>query len=71
MRREYRALFHAGGHAALRPELIFQVYKDEFDVAFDEGGLFVLTMHRHIIGHRSCISRLDKLITYIKTKPGV
>jgi peptidoglycan/xylan/chitin deacetylase (PgdA/CDA1 family) len=53
------------------PELIFEVYKDEFDVAYDEGGLFVLTMHPHIIGHRSRISRLDKLITYIKTKPGV
>jgi peptidoglycan/xylan/chitin deacetylase (PgdA/CDA1 family) len=53
------------------PELIFQVYKDEFDVAYDEGRLFVLTMHPHIMGHRSRISRLDKLIAYMKSKPGV
>lgn len=53
------------------PELIFQVYKDEFDVAYEEGGLFVLTMHPHIIGHRSRILRLDRLIAYMKTKPGV
>lgn len=53
------------------PELIFQVYKDEFDVAYEEGGLFVLTMHPHIIGHRSRILRLDGLVKYIKSKPGV
>jgi peptidoglycan-N-acetylglucosamine deacetylase len=53
------------------PELVFQVYKDEFDVAYEEGRLFVLTMHPHIMGHRSRIARLDKLITYMKSKPGV
>lgn len=53
------------------PELIFQVYKDEFDVAYNEGRLFVLTMHPHVIGHRSRISRLNTLITYMKSKPGV
>lgn len=53
------------------PELIFQVYKDEFDVAYDESGLFVLTMHPHVMGHRSRILRLDTLIEYMKSKPGV
>ena len=53
------------------PELIFQVYKDEFDVAYEEGGYFNLTMHPHVIGHRSRIMRLDRLIAYIKSKPGV
>jgi peptidoglycan-N-acetylglucosamine deacetylase len=40
-------------------------------VAYEEGGLYVLTMHPHIIGHRSRILRLDRLISYMKTKPGV
>lgn len=53
------------------PRLIFEVYKDEFDLAYDEGGLFVLTMHPHIIGHRSRIVHLDRLIAYMKSKPGV
>jgi peptidoglycan-N-acetylglucosamine deacetylase len=53
------------------PRLIFEVYQDEFDVAYEEGGLFVLTLHPHIIGHRSRMVHLDKLIAHIKSKPGV
>jgi peptidoglycan/xylan/chitin deacetylase (PgdA/CDA1 family) len=53
------------------PRDVLQVYKDEFDVAYDEGTVFVLTMHPHYIGHRSRIVALRELIEYIKTKPGV
>lgn len=53
------------------PRLIFEVYKDEFDLAYQEGGLVVLTLHPHIIGHRSRIVHLDRLISHIKSKPGV
>jgi peptidoglycan/xylan/chitin deacetylase (PgdA/CDA1 family) len=53
------------------PELVFQVYKDEFDVAYEESGLYVLTMHPHVIGHRSRMRHLDRLVTYMKSKPGV
>jgi peptidoglycan-N-acetylglucosamine deacetylase len=61
-----------GRSAALpSPELIFKVYKDEFDVAYEEGTMFMLTLHPHIIGHRSRIVYLDKLIDYMKSKPGV
>jgi hypothetical protein len=28
-------------------------------------------MHPHISGHRSRITQVDKLITYMKSKPGV
>lgn len=48
-----------------------QVYKDEFDVAYDEGTMFLLTMHPHYIGHRSRIVVLRDLIEYIKSKPDV
>jgi peptidoglycan-N-acetylglucosamine deacetylase len=65
------APYFARAGALPSPELIFQVYKDEFDVAYDEGGLYVLTMHPHIIGHRSRILHLDRLVAYMKTKPGV
>ena len=32
------------------PELIFKVYRDEFDVAYTISGLFVLTMHPQVSG---------------------
>ena len=53
------------------PEMVDRVYRDEFDVAYEEGGLYVLTMHPHITGHRSRALWLEKLIAYMKTKPGV
>jgi len=53
------------------PEAIFSVYRDEFDVAYAEGTMMMLTMHPHVIGHRSRIVHLDKLIGYMKSKPGV
>lgn len=53
------------------PELIFKVYQDEFDQAYKEGTMFMLTMHPMISGHRSRIMYLDKFIAYMKSKPGV
>jgi peptidoglycan/xylan/chitin deacetylase (PgdA/CDA1 family) len=53
------------------PELVDQIYRAEFDVAYQEGGLYVLTMHPHYTGHRSRALWLEKLIVYMKSKPGV
>ena len=53
------------------PELVDQIYRAEFDVAYQEGGLYVLTMHPHYTGHRSRALWLEKLIMYMKSKPGV
>jgi peptidoglycan/xylan/chitin deacetylase (PgdA/CDA1 family) len=53
------------------PELVEKIWESEFDVAYDEHGLYVLTMHPHITGHRSRVAWLDKLITHMKSKPGV
>jgi len=53
------------------PELIFKVYQDEFDGAYREGTMFMLTLHPMVSGHRSRIVYLDKLIAYMKSKPGV
>jgi peptidoglycan-N-acetylglucosamine deacetylase len=53
------------------PELIFETFRDDFDVAYQEGTLFVLTLHPHVVGMRSRIIYLDRLVHHIKEKPGV
>ena len=53
------------------PDGVFQIYRAEFDGAYQEKTMFILTMHPHISGHRSRIVAIDKLITYMKSKPGV
>jgi peptidoglycan/xylan/chitin deacetylase (PgdA/CDA1 family) len=53
------------------PELVLQIYRSEFDGAYEEGGLFVLTMHPHITGHRSRVAALDQLIAYMRSRPDV
>ena len=37
-------------------------------VAWDEGGLFLLTMHPHIAGHRSRMPVLERLIKHMKAR---
>jgi len=50
---------------------VYEVFQSEFDVAYEEGGLFLLTMHPHMMGHRSRAAMLERLVQYIKGKPGV
>ena len=52
------------------PRDVLQVYIDEFDKAWEERGMFILTTHPHIIGHRSRILVIEKLIEHIKAKGG-
>lgn len=63
--------FGAASGSLPSPDLVGNIFRAEFDVAFDEGGLVVLTMHPHLMGHRSRIAALEKLIVYMKSKPGV
>lgn len=60
----------ASGHMP-SPDLLFRVYREEFDGAYQEGTLFVLTLHPYLSGHRAPAQRLDDLIAYMKSKPGV
>ena len=53
------------------PEAVFQIYKDEFDVAYDERTMVIITLHPHVSGHRSRLAQLDRFVTYMKSKPGV
>src|SRR5262245_4347199 len=53
------------------PALLYQLYKDEFDGAYEEGTLFVLTLQPYLSGHRAPMRHLDRFVAYMKSKPGV
>jgi peptidoglycan/xylan/chitin deacetylase (PgdA/CDA1 family) len=67
--------FNMDRFGSVRPtmnqEQVFAIWKGEFDVAYDERGMFILTMHPHISGHRARAAMLERLILYMKSKPGV
>ncbi|WP_408902007.1 hypothetical protein [Roseicella sp. DB1501] len=50
------------------PSAVEEIFRAEFDAAWEEGGLFLLTMHPHIIGHRSRIGLLDRLVRHIRDR---
>ena len=56
----------------LRPQIaphdILKIFIAEFDAAYDEGGIFQLTMHPDIIGHRSRIWIVEALIAHIRNR---
>jgi peptidoglycan/xylan/chitin deacetylase (PgdA/CDA1 family) len=64
-------LFNPRGNSYMNPRDVMQVWIDEFDRAWDEGTMFLLTMHPHVIGHRSRIVALEGLIEHIKAKGDV
>lgn len=53
------------------PEELFKLFRDEFDGAYDLGTTFMLTLHPHVIGHRAPMKHLERLVVYMKSKPGV
>ena len=53
------------------PSAVLEVFRAEFDGAYEEQGLFLLTMHPDIIGHRSRIRILDELIGHIRSHADV
>lgn len=64
-------LFNPLGQRYMNPRDVMQVWIDEFDRAWEEGTMFLLTMHPHVIGHRSRLVALEGLIEHIKSKDGV
>jgi len=73
--RDDAAYFNFLRFSALRPytppSAVEEIFRAEFDGAYAEGGLFLLTMHPHIIGHRSRIAVLDRLVQYMRGHDGV
>jgi len=59
------------GNAYASPRELMQIWIDEFDMAWEEGTMFLLTMHPHVSGHRSRIVALEGLIAHMKAKGGV
>jgi hypothetical protein len=53
------------------PRQLVQIWIDEFDQARQQRGLFQLTMHPHLIGHRSRIVVLEQLLEHITAAGGV
>ena len=64
-------LFNPRGNSYMNPRDVMQVWIDEFDKAWEEGTMFLLTMHPHVIGHRSRIVALEGLIDHMQAKGGV
>jgi len=53
------------------PSAVEEIFRAEFEGAWAEGGLFLLTMHPHVIGHRSRIGIVERLIRAAKDRGGV
>ncbi len=60
---------------AIRPHItpgeVLEIWKAEFDGAYEEGTMFLLTMHPKYIGHRSRIAMLEELVDHIESHEGV
>jgi peptidoglycan/xylan/chitin deacetylase (PgdA/CDA1 family) len=73
--RDDAIYFNMDRFAGLRPytppSSVLEIFKSEFDGAYAERGLFLLTMHPHIIGHRSRVALLERLIEHIRGHAGV
>ncbi|MGI5473142.1 polysaccharide deacetylase family protein [Streptomyces sp. CA-132043] len=48
-----------------RPRDVGEIWRDEFDAAYRDGGVFQLTLHPHVIGHRSRLVVLRELLDHI------
>jgi peptidoglycan/xylan/chitin deacetylase (PgdA/CDA1 family) len=73
--RDDAVYFNMNRSQALRPytppPAVLDIFRREFDQAYDDGGLFLLTMHPHVIGYRSRLFILDELIRHMRAQPGV
>lgn len=73
--RDDAVYFNMNRFQALRPytppTAVLDIFRREFDRAYAEGGLFLLTMHPHVIGYRSRIFILEELIAHMKSRGGV
>jgi peptidoglycan/xylan/chitin deacetylase (PgdA/CDA1 family) len=73
--RDDAVYFMMNRFSALRPYTppadVFDIFRREFEAAYDAGGLFQLTMHPHVIGYRSRIWIIEELIRLAQARPGV
>ena len=53
------------------PTAVYDIFRREFDMAYEEGGICQITCHPHIIGYRSRIWIIEELIKHAKSKQDV
>ena len=63
----YLNFSRSGARPWLSPTDVFEIFKVELDQAAAEGDVFQLLMHPHVIGHRSRICIVERLIEHAKT----
>ena len=72
--RDDAVYFPMDRYTALRPYAtprnVLSIWMDEFEGAYADGGLFQLTMHPHVIGHRSRMAVLTELVDHIASRQG-
>jgi peptidoglycan/xylan/chitin deacetylase (PgdA/CDA1 family) len=72
--RDDAVYFNMDRMASLRPyggpQMVLDIFLRELDMAAKEGGLYVLTMHPHHIGHRSRVTIVDEVIRAAKARGG-
>jgi peptidoglycan-N-acetylglucosamine deacetylase len=61
-------LFDPRGERYMNPRDVARVWMDEFDKAYEEGGMVVLTLHPHVSGHRSRIVALELFIAHVQRR---
>jgi peptidoglycan/xylan/chitin deacetylase (PgdA/CDA1 family) len=70
--RDDAVYFNMNRFQALRPytppEAVFDIFRREFEGAYADGGLFLLTMHPHVITYRSRLWILEELVRLAKAK---
>ncbi|MFN4128755.1 MAG: polysaccharide deacetylase family protein [Paracoccaceae bacterium] len=70
--RDDAAYFMMNRHGAQRPYTppadVLDIFVREFEGAYAEAGLFLLTMHPHVIGYRSRIFILEDLLARVAAK---
>lgn len=68
--RDDAVYFNMDRMASLRPytppEAVLDIFLRELDGAHEEGGLYILTMHPHYIGHRSRIFIVEEVIRHAR-----
>lgn len=53
------------------PTDVFDIFRREFDGAYEAGGVFQLTMHPHFIGYRSRIWIVEEIIRHARSRGDV
>lgn len=53
------------------PQEVFELWRDEFDVLYEEGKFYCLTMHPLVTGRPAASKTLEKIIAHVKSHEGV